>query len=478
MGWTPDDALYGLPTDIRLRQTDLNLDQIPDYVAYRPSEGLFFINLSGLSDTNPNKYSLNPNVPRLTKDLAADLSRGSYINPVTGTSTILYWDDKTYPAGTTVGAKSIFAQDLAASGLAKVIAFGYPTANAIVDPENPNEKIYDRPTSRYTNTGAQLGVLRGNDYYYMDMYDAFQNPNPANLRYPGSPESGVIAKVSQFYHEKTKSEIAAEKAADLAASEASQLKIQANSQTFQDFQRQLGETFASTQRRLSEAFQTGLSADSATRSESFQTAQRALSEKFSTDQMAASQKYQSDQRALSEEFASDPNGTVRGQTFQEAQSALQKQYAEAQQTRSENFATEQMGLSQNFQTGLQQSGQDWQLANYGPKTPMTTTPTYNRYPSGRVGMKMGFAMPKGKNIFSMAPLNMKPSKGKMAIPKMSMNMSMGVPRMMHPHKGKQMATAFGFTHITPIAIVKMPKMPNPPHRPKSIAKMYRPKKGR
>jgi len=471
MGWTTDDVLFGNPTDIRIRQTDLNLDQIPDYITYRPEDRLFIVALAGKSG-NVNGLNFGdtplPNVtPGLSKDVYSALSRG-YWNPDNPGASTIYWEDKALPASGAYGgqsykgAKSILENDLAISAAQpKYIEFG---------------NAGDRPTSRYTNTGAQLGVLRGNDYYYIDMYDAFQNTSNATPRPNGY--AGVVGKVAQFYHEKTKAEIDAEKAADLAASEASQLKIQANSQTFQDFQRQLGETFASTQRRLSEAFQTGLSADSATRSESFQMAQRALSEKFSTDQMAASQKYQSDQRALSEEFASNPNGTVRGQTFQEAQSALQKQYADAQQTRSENFATEQMGLSQNFQTGLQQSGQDWQLANYGPKTPMTTTPTYNRYPSGRVGMKMGFAMPKGKNIFSMAPLNMKPSKGKMAIPKMSMNMSMGVPRMMHSHKGKQMATAFGFTHITPIAIVKMPKMPNPPHRPKSIAKMYRPKKGR
>jgi len=455
--WSADDFIFGDPGQVRIKGMDLNNDRTTDFILWDSAHATFTVASPNI--TKGEQRSL---------ELGIDAGQAGTYNP--------------YPNP---------ARQLQYEEAAAILEHARNEAPVRKTYFNPLEYIAISdlgtyvPTARYTPTGAQLGLFKGNDYYYMNMAESF----------PGL-FSGIVSdnistgKTAQSYHEKTKAEIDAEKQADIekqntASLETSkaatryaneqQLALMANP-TYQNYQKEaqlslLGDTeylrlqTNATSAQIKAQNDAQLAFMGTSEYKTLQGDLAAISAKksnLSQIELLNDPEYKSAQNKLADYSVSASTQAQKDLMNNADYIASQKAMIDYGQSKSNAFQLSLTERNEAFQQGRGGS--------------MTTTPTYNRYPSGRVGMKMGFAIPKGKNIFAMPALNMKPIKGK--APKMSMKMSMEIPNFNHTTKGRNMAAAFGFTHITPIAIVKMPKLPNPPHRPKSVAKMYRPKKGR
>ena len=542
-GWSQDDLqTFGELTDIRLKGSDINNDAVLDYLLFRPTPGAaqFIYVPSGVSKADVNRYSA--------------------LSPQTGLPT--------YPWGSEYGyfgaaSGNIFFQaDLTAqSSKTQYLNFGLST---------------DVPTTRQTPSGTQVGVTRGNDFYWLDMYASFMRP-------PNEVGGNRTAKIAQSYVEETErqkrvnEQIEAENRQitnqynlenrllnTTKAAEARQVEIQkaaearqqafqlgdpmyqnqlrlskaatdysttkqneltlaaeARQKTFQLgtelFNFQLGLSKASTDYSTTKstspevktfqtdlanlsakasfdlqtsdaalAFQRKLSGESATRSEEYQLAAEKRQQLFQTSE--AIRKFQEDLSDYSLGKSSDVQFSEKSKAFQkdlsDYGSGLALDIQTGQWELQKAYSNEQTAQNQQFQRGLQD-----QSKGYGSITSgsiLATNPLSRYYQGNRQGMIKGFAMGKanmgfrfnmphrdpaklsGKamaNKFAMKPLNMGVSKGT----------AMRIPNFNHTQHGKNMATAFGFTHITPVAIIHPMKQMkiNPPHRPKSMAKQMR-----
>jgi hypothetical protein len=529
-GWSQDDLTYGEITDIRLKGSDINNDAVLDYVVWRPTSNQFFFVPSSMSKAQANAYGA--------------------ITGSTGLPTYA-WE----PNYTTPGAQPAFAADLAES-LAK-----YGTTHVAFNPFTSVENTSPiTPTSRQTVTGSQLGLTKGNDFYWMDMGSVMGSikANKQDKSFWGTP--------GQSYEEATEREKRVSEAARIGtASEQRQKALQIEAEgrgvtiaqaaeqrqhilqeelTLRQERFQLGLspiysvdsygkgtwlTPQTVQEKLTRAaeerqqawslgpgaesqlktakesadytltepfrkYQEDLAIFSSQKSFDLQTSkaaydmQRTLageSAKRSEDYQSAEAKYNRDwqiskdvgdfQKALSDYSLNRSSETQ----FGEASTKFQQSMADY----SSKLAGEQYEI-QNLQNRQFQEGLQNKAMGYGSLTSgsiLATSPLSRYYQGGRQGMIKGFAMGKANLSFRFNMPHRDPVKlsGKSMASKFVMKPLVGksvrIPNINHTQHGKNMATAFGFTHITPVAIVhpiKQAKI-NPPHRPKSMAKQMR-----